>query len=258
MRRWETVLVPLALTCSCQAYDRALYGVLTGSDASFDVAIDASESGVALDANTIDRAATTDASDVVALPDATPDVRDDIPADHVVDAPIDAPCTGHVVINELSAYDLSGDSFDEFVEIYNAGTCTASIGAWTLRSRYAANEPASVVWTAASSLSIRPGAYVVVGGTNYTGPVTSSFTGSTTGGASAIAHDGAIGLFNASGASVDSVAYDVTGGSLIERAPFPSANSPGQSLARRPNGNDTDDNANDFSVLVVPTPGAAN
>ena len=72
---------------------------------------------------------------------------------------------------------------------------------------------------------------------------------------------GAIGLRDGAGKLIDSVGYGTATNSFVETvaAPMPvTAPSPGNSIARSPNGADTNNNKTDFKTTTKDTPGAAN
>jgi hypothetical protein len=99
------------------------------------------------------------------------------------------------------------------------------------------------------------GGYVVVAGAQFPGGAGARFKS----GSGLAATGGAVAVRNASGAIVDSVAYDAltTANNFTEG--FPAPNPPmTSSIIRSPNGTDTDNNSRDFQISLVSTPGAAN
>src|SRR5262249_38081428 len=106
-----------------------------------------------------------------------------------------------------------------------------------------------------SSETVAAGTYLVYSGTGFTGPSDGALL-------SGVAADGAVGLRDASGVLIDSVAWGGAAGGFAEggsAAPYPpTVNSPGNSDARIPNGADSDNNAHDFQVATTPTPRAPN
>ena len=71
-------------------------------------------------------------------------------------------------------------------------------------------------------------------------------------------HRGGLGFYNAADVLVDSMGYGAGASNpFVETAPAP-AGVTSESIARIPNGTETDDNATDFKIATTPTPGAAN
>jgi hypothetical protein len=101
-----------------------------------------------------------------------------------------------------------------------------------------------------------PGAFLLFGGSGYAGahPADRSFV------ASLASPGGGLGLRDPSGAVVDSVAWGTAMNAFVEGAVAPAptiAPAPGKSAGRHPNGQDTNDNAADFTE-GDPSPGGAN
>ncbi len=75
--------------------------------------------------------------------------------------------TSDIVLNELMYHPLSGDSADEFIEIFNRGVAAVNLGGWRLSD--------GVSFTFPTNATIPPGGYVVVANqaahlmTNYAG-----------------------------------------------------------------------------------------
>jgi hypothetical protein len=154
-----------------------------------------------------------------------------------------------------------GGAADEFVEIYNAGSCDVALQNYTIRYASATGSTASIRYTFVAGDHIPPGGYVVVGGQGYPGTPIGRFVGST---GVLAGSGGAVGIFAPDSTRLDSVAYVAATASnpLVEPQPpgtgVPAPNPPAdQSISRIPNGRDTDNNGADFQVRT-PTPGAAN
>jgi hypothetical protein len=188
--------------------------------------------------------------------DAAADARADVSrADAASDVPVagDGGCAPTLRINEVQTAGAGGAA-DEFVEIYNASTCAASLTNWELRYASATGTPARR-WLGAATDAIAAHGYVVLAGTGFTGTSIGAL-GGTTGALSGTA--GGLGLYDPGGTLVDGVGYGATATNvLVETAPAPAPAS-GQSIIRSPDGHDTNDNSADFAASTTPTPNAAN
>jgi 5'-nucleotidase len=186
-------------------------------------------------------------------------------------APDTASCVPKLVINELKADGVSAN--DEFVEIYNDATCTASLLGYTIQYSSATGSAPNTSWTGTADDTIDAKGYFLVGGDGFTPPANTKAKKWTS-----IAfpmsgllskNGGGIGLFGPSSKLLDAVAYatlstpthpfirpaTLPDGGASTPAPNPPTN---QSISRVPNGATTDVNAVDFKVTAAPTPGAAN
>lgn len=162
------------------------------------------------------------------------------------------PCTGPVVINEVSTAGTSAS--DEFVELYNKGSCTVNLLNWTLHYSSQTGASTPTYWTGGASDSLPAGGYYVLAGVGFQG--TSNGALSSKGMAQSA---GGVGLYNNFNTLVDAMAWGpvAAGHPYVEGtacASIPSL----ESAARMPNGVDTNDNSKDFTVGVQRTPGAAN
>jgi len=182
-------------------------------------------------------------ADLSTLPDLTP-------------PPVVTAC--HPVINEVMV-GTTQTGTEEFVEIFNPCTTDVMLDGWHLVYRAASNTNAS---GGADSNNLYPfvgdkllaGTYRVLAGSGFTGASNGALS-------SGVAASAALGLRDAAGKLVDSVAFGSAGGGFMEGQPAlapPVVASPGNSIARIPDGVDTDDNGRDFKRATVPTPGAAN
>lgn len=161
-----------------------------------------------------------------------------------------------VRINEFST-GTAASATDEFVELVNAGTSVADLGAYRLAYRSGAGTSDVALATIPAGTMLAPGAFYLFGGSGYAGgkPANQSFA------AALAASAGGIGLRDASGSLIDSVGYGTATNVFVEThpAPAPPATAvPGSSDIRLPDGTDTDDNSSDFKVTASPTPGAPN
>jgi hypothetical protein len=226
----------------------------TGLSEQSDVLVDAEtpvDSTIAMDAG-------VDAVDAVAdaLPDALADSRTDAT---VVDA--DPGCTGPVVVNEVVHTRTSGT--DEFIELRNNGTCTVDLSGWRVQymSAGGTSSASSPSVTFMPGDVIGPGREVIVAST--VSPLAPMALRTFTAGIAQAG--GGIALFNRSGVRVDSVAYGTltaAGGhpyaEPVGLMGAPTYSNPSQSIARFPNGQDTDNNAADFHIASMATPGEPN
>lgn len=165
-------------------------------------------------------------------------------------------CTDHVVLNEVKVAGsgtASGVANDEFVEIYNPCGTTISLANWTLVHRAASGTNENVIATL--SKSIGGNGYFLVAETQCACSTSADVTYTT---GTLAATGGGIGLRNPSGTLIDSIGYGTgTDNAFVEGAPA-AAPGGGQSIARHPNGFDSDHNDSDFTVANNPTPRAAN
>lgn len=178
-------------------------------------------------------------------------------------------CKLALTINEVQADGPLGPS-DEFVELRNGAPCGGSLGGWTLRYSSASGSSPSLLWTGQAGDTIGPkgsSGYVLLGGFIFQTPDGGVVTGriSTDINGSLSKNGGGVGLFDPSLNLVDGVAYETLSTQshpFIEPsnagsgggAPNPPS---GKSIARTPDGRDTNTNATDFQI-ATPTPGYSN
>ncbi len=191
-------------------------------------------------------------ADTAVVDSAAPSDTATMPGDtSTEDAVVDTgPCK--LVINEVQTGDGSSGGAD-FVELHNSCDSAKSIGSYKLVYRSGSGTTDSVVFTFGSGASVPAKGYLVVGGSAFTGSKDGTLT-------SGLNNTGAsVGLRDASDGLVDAVGYGTGTGVLVEgtAAPAPGDSTPPKSIARTPNGADSDNNATDFKV-ATPTPGAAN
>ena len=159
-----------------------------------------------------------------------------------------------IVVNEVATTGPGG-GFDEFVELYNYGSCTASLAGWKVK--YSSSSGATQVdkWIGAGGDTLAAGAYWVIGGNNYTGAKNATLINPSSG----LADKSGIGLFNPGAAKVDSVGYGGVSPShpFVETSAFSQTGTATKSVGRSPNGADTNNNSADF-MRVNRSPGAAN
>ncbi len=199
--------------------------------------------------------------DLVALDVDTPDV---------VDAGNDTgPCTLDLLINEVSADGFQG-SADEFVEIRNGASCGGSLLNWGLRYSSASGSSPSQLWTGQAGDVIGAKGHIILGGFEFQTPDSGILIGrisSDTSG-SLSKNGGGVGLFSPGGTLIDGVAYGAIttpshpfirpptalDGGASTPAPNPGT---GKSIARIPDGLNTNINATDFQI-ATPSPGFTN
>jgi hypothetical protein len=159
----------------------------------------------------------------------------------------------HVVVNEVKTGSATSAD-DEFVELYNPCTMAINLTGATLVHRAATGTTETLIITL--NETIAAGGYVLVAGLNYTGAGTPD---QTYGGTGMLAQTGGgVGLRDTAQSLVDSMGYGTgSTNALIEGAPA-AAPANGQSIARTPNGTDTNHNDADFAVATTPSPRAAN
>lgn len=162
----------------------------------------------------------------------------------------DAGCTRRVVINEVMTGGATAG--EEFIELFNAGTCAASVGGWALRYRSAGDVAGPTLVT------FDPGTGIAANGTLLV--ATASFDGGAADyeySAGLAAPGGQIGLLDEEDRLVDAVGYGTATGAYVEGTAAP-APGMGEVIARKAGGQDTDDNASDFEVRTVHSAGAPN
>lgn len=161
-----------------------------------------------------------------------------------------------LTVNELVT-GVTGAASNEFVEIVNTGTGGADLSGWKLVYRSAAGTSDVALATIPEGTILPAGGFYLFGGAGYVGGPAADQTYST----AIAATGGGIGLRNAEGALVDSLGWGTATNAFIEGtvAPAPpTVEAPGASLARQPDGDDTNDNAADFAIDDSPTPRGSN
>jgi Lamin Tail Domain len=166
---------------------------------------------------------------------------------------VPAPPSARIRVNEFST-GVEGALTDEFVEIFSPDTEPADISGYKLVYRSAAGTSDLVLATIPAGTVLAPGAFLVFGGSGYSGTANQTFFGSLA------SSGGAVGIRDATGLLLDSVGWGTATNAFVEGAPAVApavAPAPGKSDARRPDGADTNDNASDFTE-GDPSPGGAN
>lgn len=153
-----------------------------------------------------------------------------------------------VLLNEVY-YDHPGaDGGHEFVELFN-GAAALALDGWSLETHDGGGGGWSLLWRASPGDSIGPGSLFVIGGASVV-PSNARLPASLQNGPDAI-------RLVRDGVTIDRLGYgelddpDLFEGTSAQDAPA------GSSLARYPDGADSDDNGRDFRVLP-PSPGLLN
>ena len=143
---------------------------------------------------------------------------------------------------------------DEFVEIVNPGTEPADVSGYKLVYRSATGTSDVGLATVPDGTVLAPGAFLIFGGSGYSGTAFQSFS------ASLASAGGGVGIRDSNGLLLDSVGWGAATNAFVEATPVVApavAPAPGKSDARHPDGADTNDNGADFTE-GDPTPGLAN
>jgi hypothetical protein len=169
--------------------------------------------------------------------------------------PVSCAAGKHVVVNEVKVAGVSGGTTvagDEFIELYNPCGNTIDLAGSSLvyRSATGVNDVVIINLTK----MIAAGGYYLVAGPNFSNGGTPD---QSYGGGRLAAAGGGVGLRDGAQLLVDSVGYGTATNAFVESSAA-AAPPNGQSIARTPNGADSDHNATDFAVATTPTPRAAN
>jgi hypothetical protein len=160
---------------------------------------------------------------------------------------------GSVVVNEIQTGGFGGPD-DEWVELYNPCPNAVTLTGASLKYRSATNStPTDTAEIAALTGSIAAGGYYVIAGAGYGGAKQATFASGT--GLSSTG--GAVGLRDANGVLVDSAGWGSANNPFVESS-AEIAPADGRSMARTPNGRDTNNNEADFALPTTSTPGARN
>jgi len=158
--------------------------------------------------------------------------------------------TALVRINEFSTGSTFTSTSDEFIELVNVGTAPAELAGYRIVYRSASGT--TDVPLASLIGSIAPGSFFLLGGGGFTGTnANQRFT------TNLAQTGGGIALYDPTGAIVDSVGWGTATNAFVEGSPAPTPPPVQGSESRLPDGDDTNNNAADFSVTVS-TPGASN
>lgn len=172
--------------------------------------------------------------------------------------------SAELVINEVD-YDQPGTDTEEFIEIYNRGDGPADLSQAVLELW---NGSGTVIYDSidlsSAGMSLAAGDYLVVGTSSVIASLPPGTLSIPFGAADNNVQNGGsngdgIKLVDASG-TLDSMSYEAVITGITEGSNHAGDDNSGtqQSLARIPNGVDTDQNADDYSLTTTVTPGAAN
>jgi hypothetical protein len=170
--------------------------------------------------------------------------------------PTPPPPTSTVRVNEVST-GTTGAAADEFVELFNAGASAVDVGGWKVVYRSASGTSDTTLDTIPTGTSIAAGGFYLLGGSGYAGAAAADQSFST----GLASTGGAVGVRDGSGSLIDGAGWGTATNALVEgtaAAAPPATASPGSSLARLPDGHDTDSNAADLTVTSTATPRAPN
>lgn len=190
--------------------------------------------------------------------DGDEDISED---DTTEEAPIEdgdtdeTPVTGDVMINELLYDGEGGDSTSVFIELY--GEAGASLDGYTLVG-VNGNDSEEYKPISLDGQSIPPDGYFVITHPDATGDAAANTDFSDTNADYQNGDDSIV--LKRGDTAVDMLGYGDTPNETFftfETAPAADV-SAGNSLARIPDHNDTDDNSADFTECATPTPGAEN
>jgi hypothetical protein len=166
-----------------------------------------------------------------------------------------------VVVNEVQIGSAVGVA-DEMVELFNSCARSITLAGNTVLVARALGDPTTIELQDLAGVTIPAGGYRLFTNTSYAG------LGASDGvfpiaGADLLTGNGAVAIAARRGAAydvLDAVAWGAGGGAgaPAEGATRPAAPADGKTLARLPNGADSDDNGADFSSAAAPTPRAAN
>jgi len=160
------------------------------------------------------------------------------------------PSPGCPLVNEVMTGGTASGA-DEFVEVSNPCPTSIDLAGARLAYRSAAGTSDSTLVTWAPGTVLVPGGRLVYGGATFTGPRNGDL------GAGLSGTGGGVAIRAATGEVVDSVGYGTATNAFVEGAAAP-APAAGSSIARIPDGSDTDQNGTDWTVTATITPGTAN
>jgi hypothetical protein len=166
-------------------------------------------------------------------------------------APPPPPASAQLVLNEID-YDQVGADGDGFVEIYNAGDGAVDLSA--IDVVFVDGSDGAEYLRKPLTGTLGAGEYVVVAGEAQNGAPDGVALIDTADGEllDALSYEGSI-----TAATIGTSSYDLVEGSALPAA-VADSNTVDGSLARIPNGSDTDDAATDWAFTGTVTPGAAN
>jgi hypothetical protein len=140
----------------------------------------------------------------------------------------------------------------EFIELLSpaTGTCTIQLSEYSLL-----RDGNKTVWTGAPSASIKKGKRYVIAGKAFSSANTNFDTGVQQ---AAFPQGGGCIELQRNGSTVDALCYGTPPGGGKGEGPAAPAPAAGESIARIPDGADTDQNSDDFKAASPPTPKTSN
>jgi len=166
-----------------------------------------------------------------------------------------ANCTGSsgMIVNELMPDPSGTDSGNEWVELHNKGRSSVDLSGWKLQwATQGWDSPSAFALPSGTTLAA--GGYLVIGAGGVAASLNLGNAGSSADGVRLVCGDTPVDTVLYGTPNSDSFTDD-GGGVASSLAPKPAS---GQSLARLPNGTDTNASSSDFASSTSPTPGAAN
>jgi hypothetical protein len=161
-----------------------------------------------------------------------------------------------VTINEIQT-GTGGSASDEWVELHNDCPQPIDTSGWKLVYESATGSTPLTYYTFATGAQIGANGFFLIVGASYSGSATAD--GQLSGGLKNVG--GGVGIEDATGTFADRVAWGAsTTDGMIEDLPAaaPGDSTPPRSIARSPDGSDSERNQLDFRVTSTPTPRAPN
>lgn len=160
-------------------------------------------------------------------------------------------CTGKLVINEMMAAGASKPN-EEFIELYSPNDCDVSLAGFSIKYKPSSGTGTGTELVAfASNEKVTPRGFLLIATTDFAGARDVTMT------AGMRPEGGSIALIEGANKTVDAVAWGDANAGFTEGPRAPAATG-GDSIARKSDGVDTNNNGSDFSVATTPTPGKPN
>ncbi len=198
------------------------------------------------------------ATDDAALDDAGADLaRSDGPSGDLPQGDLSMGGCGvaKIVINEVQTGG-SGGNTDEWIELFNPCPNVVNLAGCKLAYRSATNStPNDTNTLAPLNTTIAANGYLLIANSGYTGAAAPDIKPFAAGGLADTG--GAVGLRDSAGTLVDAMGWGTASNPFVETATCLNG-AHGQSMARTPNGTDTNNNMADFQIATTPTPRASN
>jgi hypothetical protein len=160
-------------------------------------------------------------------------------------------CTGKLVINEMMAAGASKPN-EEFIELYSPNDCDVSLASFSIKYKPSSGAGTGTELVAfASNEKVTPRGFLLIATTDFAGARDVTMT------AGMRPEGGSIALIEGANKTVDAVAWGDANAGFTEGSRAPAATG-GDSVARKSDGVDTNNNGADFAVVPTPTPGKPN